>query len=453
MIKQIEKAFLLGAAAAPIMANAQKKPNIIYIVTDQQTASAMSCMGNDDLHTPNMDRLAKAGMLFTNAYCTSPLSGPSRGAMFTGCYPHELGIERNNVPLPDSIKPQTLGFMMQKGGYDCIYAGKWHVHTASMPEKEFGFEVIHPHNDNGLAESAVNFLKEEHRKPFFLVIGFDNPHNICEYARDQNLPWGNLEPQPEEELPGLPANFAKNPYDADVIAYEKQKNYSAYPTVNYRPDDWRRYRGTYYRLVEKVDKEIGKVIDELDRQNLWRNSVVIFTSDHGDGVGAHQWNQKSALYEEVTKIPMIVCLPGKKNAGKVMPQLINQGVDFYATLCEWAGTEPGTAAAGVSFKALAEKGDEQSGHQPFVVTETTFDKGTTRGWAVRTAHFKYVLYDKGHYREQLYDMDHDAGEMRNLAIEKKYKKQLEEHRAILDKWMVKHRVRQIRPELHLIPGR
>lgn len=94
----------------------------------------------------------------------------------------------------------------------------------------------------------------------------------------------------------------RHPYDADVITYEQSLNYSTYPTRHYSPDDWRRYRSLYFRLVEKVDAEIGKIVDIIDRRNLWKNTVIIFTSDHGDGVGAHQWNQKSALYEEVVNI-------------------------------------------------------------------------------------------------------------------------------------------------------
>ena len=354
--------------------------------------------------------------------------------------------------MADSLRTNSLGWLMQHAGYECAYAGKWHVHTPSMPDKEFGFSTIHPHNDNGLAEAAVSFLVQKHSKPFFLVVGFDNPHNICEYARSQNLPFGNLPELPQDEWPGLPLNFARNPYDADVIGYEQTLNYPAYPTRHYSPDDWRRYRSLYFRLVEKVDAEIGKIVDAIDRLGLWKNTVVIFTSDHGDGVGAHHWNQKSALYEEVVNIPLIVTLPGKQNAGKEMPQLINGGVDFFASVCDWAGISLPGNLHGVSFKSLAESADPQQVHQPYVVTETTFDKGIARGWALRTSRYKYVLYDKGLYREQLYDMVNDRGEMRNLAIEKKYQKILLQHRVYLNEWMKLHRVAQIRPEVHLIPG-
>lgn len=97
-------------------------------------------------------------------------------------------------------------------------------------------------------------------------------------------------------------NFAKNPYDADVIEKERENNFNVYPTATFTPEDWRMYRYTYYRLVEKVDREIGKIVDAIDKNNLWENTVVIFSSDHGDGIGAHHWNQKSATYEEVVNI-------------------------------------------------------------------------------------------------------------------------------------------------------
>ena len=112
-------------AFVPVLSGAKELPNIIYIVTDQQTASAMSCVGNTDVHTPNIDRLAQAGVLFTNAYCSAPLSGPSRASMFTGHTSHEIGLARNNVPMPDSLRATTLGVLMQHAGYECAYAGKW----------------------------------------------------------------------------------------------------------------------------------------------------------------------------------------------------------------------------------------------------------------------------------------------------------------------------------------
>lgn len=439
MNRLIKPALLLGTAL-PATLPAQERPNILYIMTDQQTATAMSCAGNADLHTPNMDKLAQRGIRFENAYCSLPLSGPSRASMFTGYTPSEVGMQENETPMPDSLRTATLGTLISNAGYQCAYSGKWHVNTNSLPEKQaFGFENLHGHNDYGLAEACVSFLQSKKEMPFFLVASFDNPHNICEYARHQNPPFASLKEPALEECPGLPANFAVNPYDADALAFEKTRNHRLYPTANYTPDDWRRYRNAYYRLIETVDAEIGKILNELDRQNLWKNTVIIFTSDHGDGAGAHQWNQKTALYEEVVNIPFIVCLPGGKHAGKVLPQLINNGVDLMPAICDWAGAKVPQDCQGVSFRQLVEKGDANAAHTPYVVTETNFAQTAgTLGWMVRTAHYKYVLYDTGRNREQLYDMQTDRGEMCNLAIEQKYKEVLRQHRELLNEWMDKH---------------
>lgn len=204
---------LFCSALVPMAAMAQDRPNIIYIMTDQQSATAMSCAGNTDLRTPNMDRLAAHGVRFENAYCSMPLSGPSRSSMFTGYMPGMVGLCANGTPLPDSLRTQTLGTLMSEAGYNCAYAGKWHVHTNSLPsEHAFGFERLHEHNDYGLAEACVEFLRRKQDKPFFLVASFDNPHNICEYARKQKMPYAAIEePADIEDCPNLPANYAVAP--------------------------------------------------------------------------------------------------------------------------------------------------------------------------------------------------------------------------------------------------
>ncbi|WP_342991110.1 MULTISPECIES: sulfatase family protein [Bacteroides] len=447
------KSFLMIGVTLPTTMLAQERPNILYIMTDQQTATAMSCAGNKNLQTPNMDKLAQRGVRFANAYCALPLSGPSRASMFTGHTPGEVGLQENGTPMPDSLRNNTLGSLVKQAGYTTAYAGKWHVHTNSLPDKHaFGFEKIHEHNDLGLAEACVKFLRRKHRNPFFLVASFDNPHNICEYARKQPMPYATVKEPAIEECPNLPANHLVTPYDASVIAYEKNLIFRHYPTRDYTSDDWRRYLNAYYRLVEHVDREIGKIVDEIDRQNLWKNTVIIFTSDHGDGAAAHQWNQKTVLYEEVINVPFIVCLPGGKHAGKVLPQLINNGIDLMPSICDWAGAKLPQGRQGISFRSIAESGNTQLKHQAYVVTETAFHQGGgTQGWAVRTERYKYVLYEAGKNREMLYDMQTDRGEMSNLAIESRYKEILETHRQILREWMKKHPIPGKFSPLRFIP--
>lgn len=163
--------------------------------------------------------------------------------------------------------------------------------------------------------------------------------------------------------------------------------------------------------------------------------MVIFTSDHGDGCGAHHWNQKTALYEEVANVPLIVCLPGKKDDGKVSEILVNEGIDLMPSVCDWAGASVPEDRSGVSIRQLL----EGEATRESIVTETNFlQTSGTLGWMVRTPRYKYVLYDKGQYREQLFDMQTDRGETRNLAVEARYIEILREHREILRQWFLTH---------------
>lgn len=435
---------LLGSASVV----AQSLPNIIYIFTDQQTVQAMSCSGNPELKTPNMDRLAEEGIRFTNAYCSSPLSTPSRAAMFTGMTPSTAGVTRNGTGFSAEQRPATLGNLLKQAGYECGYAGKWHVPESDIPDQIYGFKLLHPHKDEGLAESAVAFLQEKHKKPFFLVASFDNPHNICEYARQQNLPGGVSIAEPRiEECPNLPVNFAIPPYEASVIRWEQQQQFKTYPVGSYTPDDWRRYRNAYNRMVEHIDAEIGKILTAIDKQGLGKNTLIIFSSDHGDGYGAHQWNQKSVLYEEVVNIPFIVRLPDNKNKGSVSDILVNNGIDLLPTLCDYAGAQIPSNCKGISLRPVLEK--QEKPERAYIVSETLFDNAETAGWMVRTPRYKYVLYDKGRYREQLYDMENDRGEMVNLAIESRYTHELHHHRDLLRQWANENGVAKV---IRFIPG-
>lgn len=429
----------------------EKRPNIIYIMTDQHWAGAMSCAGNTDLHTPAMDELAAHGVRFDNAYCSFPLSGPSRAAMFTGLMPSESGVVENEKPLPEHLAGNTLGQLVADAGYDCAYAGKWHVNTISLPsDHAFGFDKIKDSGDAGVAEACIDYMRSRKPddRPYFLVASFINPHNICEFARGQKTPHADVPQAVLQDCPNLPSNFAVSPYSPSVLGFEQGMDYALYPTTTYSDDDWRFYRNAYCRLVEAVDAEIGKIVDEIERQKLWDDTVVIFTSDHGDGCGAHHWNQKTALYEEVVNVPLIVCIPGSRDDGRLSHELVNGGIDLMPSVCDWTGADVPEGRSGVSFRAAVEAaaarsgaGRAQSGEvlRGSIVVETNFIQTSgTLGWMVRTPKYKYVLYDKGQYREQLFDMENDRGETRNLAVEAKYSEVLREHREILRGWFETH---------------
>lgn len=431
-------------AGSPLLAAQNNRPNIIYIFTDQQTAGAMSCAGNTDLRTPNMDRMANEGIRFDNAYCAFPLSTPSRACMLTGATPNQLDIKSNVLELKQPYANQTLGNLLQNDGYKCAYAGKWHIPEASIPDAKFGFENIHPHNDIGLAESCAGFIsaKAKNDQPFFLVASFDNPHNICEYARKQNLPFAKIDEPALDQCPNLPANFITQPFDAAIVQYEKSQNFNYYPTLNYSTEDWRRYRNAYYRLIEIVDAQIGIILNEIDKQKLWKNTIIIFSSDHGDGNASHQWNQKSSLYEEVVNIPLIVYSPDQKGKGTLKHQLVNNGLDFFATVCDYAQISKPVYCSGKSLRPIIE--GKTDIFNDYVITETLFSPKGAFGYMVRTKDYKYICYDKGLYREQLYDMRTDRQEMINLAVEKKYAEILKSNRNILKQYLSENNQNHLR---------
>ncbi len=303
------------------------RPNILFIITDQQSADAMSCrMGKQFLHTPTMDRLAQTGMLFTRAYSPNPLCMPSRNSMFTGRYPHETGVTQNADPA-GGLNPKEfvcLGTYFRNAGYDAAYSGKWHLCFKVKDIEAHGFEIVtgkaKGDHDAGVTDGAVKFLARPHDKPFLLVASFLNPHNICEWARrlagrEQVLKCGEIgEPPPLEQLPPLPANLAPPKNEPDGMTLMRrayQVDSGPFPVGKFTPEDWRKHRWGYYRMIEKVDAEIGKVLAALRQAGLEENTLIVFTADHGECAGAHGFNQKTVLYDESARVPLIVACKGK----------------------------------------------------------------------------------------------------------------------------------------------
>lgn len=418
--KKISMATAALCAAVPAF-SADKQPNIIFIMTDQQTADAMSNRGNPFVKTPAMDMLAADGVTFTNAYCSYPLSGPSRAGLFTGKMPIELGVADNDDPLPAKEIPNSLGFMLSNAGYDCLYAGKWHVPTVEIPDYEFGFRKVSGMNDMKLVENIKDELAVKREKPLFLVTSFLNPHEICEYARSQTLHYGEIEIPQNAKLPVLPDNFNAERGLPESVMLHKQMMFRLYPTRNYTSTDWRNYLYAYYRLVERVDKNLYDLITELKKNGLYDNSLIVFTSDHGDGVAAHRWNQKRALFEETIQIPLIIKLPaGQKGMeeGSLTNALTNIGIDIYPTLCDYAGaTVPGDRH-GISLKPLLQ--GDRTGQHEHIFIETLLDGVNIRGWCVIEGEYKYVYYRMLKDKEQLFNLRSDKGEKKNLAYKPKY---------------------------------
>lgn len=415
-----------------------QQPNVLLIMTDQQTADAMSCAGNKNLATPAMDALAADGIRFTNNYVTQPLCLPFRTSLQTARYPHEVSVRNNGDDIQGDVP--LLGKLMANAGYECGYFGKWHVGTT--PENAGYYNYQKGKKDDGIAELGKEFLLKKHEKPFFLTVSFVNPHNVCQLARANavgaDLPDGPIGVAPTnlDELPPLPANFDM-PENEPTVIREIQNRSAAYhyPTADWSELTWRQYLWGYYRLVEKVDAEIGKVLQALKDGGHEENTIVIFTSDHGEGVAKHHWNQKQILYDQATKTPFIINWKGK-TLHSIHSDLVTNALDIPATILDVAGVEKPNSMRGVSLLPLV-YGKSVIKYE-YVVSETMFARGSTNlgatGRMIRTEKYKYCIYDNGEKREQLFDMEHDPGEMNNLAYNKEFEKELNKHREMIATW-------------------
>lgn len=443
---------LAGAAAVPFQdqyrrASSPGRPNILYIMTDQQFAGAMSCAGNPYLRTPNMDALAAMGTRFEKNYCTQPLCIPSRTSMFTGRMPHETGITHNHRALDDRLwHMPNMGRIFTDAGYECGYIGKWHIAIPPDQPAVHGFSTVRclvsarsREKDHDIPGECRQFLHRDRRQPFLLVASFFNPHDACEWARGEPLPMGSIPPVPPPgECPPLPENFEIPAGEPDILRRLQQEAPRVYPTTKWTPGKWRQYRWAYYRLVEKVDTQIGRLLRILRETGLEDNTLIIFSADHGDGHSAHRWNQKQVLYEEAARVPLIVSWRGVTKPGHVDgTHLTASGLDLIPTMCDYAGIRPPKSLRGYSLRASAE-GRYPSAWRDCVVTETEFcnfgkSQGVT-GRMLRTGRYKYIVYSNGLPREQLFDMEHDPGEMVSLGALPEYKTVLRNHRARLAAW-------------------
>ncbi len=438
----------------------ERRPNVLLIITDQQFADAMSCrMGKQYLNTPAMDALAADGMLFTRAYSPNPLCMPFRSSLFTGRYPHETGVTKNAAPKGglDPSEFVCMGTYFKNAGYETAYSGKWHLCFKQKDPSVHGFEIIKSragdNYDARVTDGAVEFLGRKHDRPFLLVASFLNPHNICEWARraagrEQKLSCGEIgDPPPADQLPPAPTNLApprNEPDSMTLIRRAYQVEDGPFPVAKFTPLDWRRQRWGYYRMIEKVDAEIGRVLEALRETGQQDNTLVVFTSDHGECAGAHGFNQKTVFYEESARVPLILAWKGKTPAG-TCDKLVNTGIDILPTLLDCTGVETPKKLPGRSVWPLA-LGQSIGGWRDHVVVQNNMSqtgevdglKPTMEGRMVRTERYKYCAYSRGIRRESLVDLQTDPGETNDLAADPKYRDVLRAHRALLVRFGREH---------------
>ncbi|MBS1826526.1 MAG: sulfatase-like hydrolase/transferase [Acidobacteria bacterium] len=425
----------LAAAAAP----ATERPNILYIMTDQQHSGMMSCTGNPWVKTPAMDSIVASGTRFELAYSGNPVCVPARTSMMTGRFPSHFGIRSNNVrELPREVLPAALGQTMRAAGYRTAFGGKTHW-PKPMTAESIGFEYLTADERDVLAGECATFLKQKHDKPFFLVASFINPHDICYMAIDaftkgSSLPAMYPKSVVERErvaaatklfagldkCPPLPGNHGAT--DREPGAFSRLTGFRKYVREKWGAEEWRLHRWVYARLTEEVDAQIGRVLAALRETGLDRNTVIIFSSDHGDMDSAHGFEHKSLPYEESARVPFVISWPGHVPAGRIdRKQLVGSTIDLYPTICDFAGAKAPEGLPGRSLRPIAEKGSAPGWREDIVI-----ECGDSR--TLRSARYKYSLWEGPGVTETLFDMTKDAGEMKNLATVPAASNVLAEHR-------------------------
>lgn len=442
---------------SPLKENMNKKPNILVVLTDQQSAHMMSCAGNNWVKTPAIDRLAASGVRFARAYCANPVCVPSRFSLQTGRMPSAMGMKWNQeLPVPDAMVKQSLGILFNAAGYETVYGGKVHLPGVLKNIETNGYKCLTTDDRQGLADACVKFIKQPHETPFFLFASFINPHDICYLAINDALrtmgrqPIDNVDSKTclavadviktnfsahGEALTPLPANHAiseSEPHaiSSEYLTHEHQgAHFRRHAREEWGEKEWRIFRHVYRKLSEMVDAKIGQVLDSLREAGLEENTLVVFTSDHGDMDGAHKLQHKSVLYEEAVRIPFIMSHKGAIREGLIDDDhLVSNGLDLLPTLCDYAGIKIPEGLSGSSIRPLAE-GKSVSDWRNNIVVESL------HGRMLRTGRYKYTIYASGENAEQLIDLDSDPGEMINLVNHKDCRDLLHEHRRIMKEWV------------------
>lgn len=410
------KILLILLLAVPVICAAEtRKPNVLYIMSDDHAAHAVGAYGGRFAKldpTPNIDRLAREGMLMRNCFCGNSICTPSRASVLTGQYSHTNGVLTLNGKLPP--ERQYLPKLMKEAGYETAMIGKWHLKAEPAafdyymvlpgqgsyfnptfrqrgpkpwPKNEFrttGYDS--QHSSDSITKLSLQWLKKRKKdRPFFLMHHFKAPHDNFENAERYDWLYENIDmPEPEtlwaEENHGSEATKGTG---TSVGKRNKRRNMGHHMFVDqnlsdkdYKRTAYQRYMKKYFRTIRGVDDNIGKLLAHLEKSGELDNTIIIYTSDQGFMLGEHDYIDKRWIYEESLRMPFIVRYPPWIQAGSQSDVIVNN-TDFAPTILSAAGT---TAP------------DYMQGHSFLPVLR---GEGAPAGW--RTAHYYRYWMHMAHH--------------------------------------------------------
>ena len=459
---------------------AGQRPNILFFFSDDLTTQAISAYqyGMDLPPTPNIDRLAREGMLFENSFCGNSICTPSRGTVMTGLHSHKNGI----VHLGGSLDPDRPSWpkALHQNGYTTAIFGKWHMKTKPSgfdawevfsgqgnyynPELfgPQGSRIIQGHSTDVVTDLALDWLdRRDTSKPFALMVQHKAPHrnwkpSIQDLQRyrditcpepptlfdaylgrpaaynhkmgiDEHMRMGSdLMLFSEGEAKKVLSRLTPAQFKAYVAAFaEENAAFKANPPTGKALVRWKyqRYMRNYLRCVAGVDRNVGRVLDRLDALDLTENTVVIYCADQGFYLGEHGWFDKRWAYEESMRMPLIVRWPGNVKPGTRCAAMV-QNIDYAPTFLAMAGLEPDWQVHGISLMPLLLGGGITPSNWRDILYYRYIDggHGVARHSAIRTNEYKLLYFDEPRNEEEeqirweLYDVQKDPQDMTNLAF-------------------------------------
>jgi iduronate 2-sulfatase len=438
----------------------RSKPNVLFIAVDDMN-NDLGCFGHPLVKSPSIDRLAAHGVRFERAYCQFPLCSPSRSSLLTGLRPDHTRVfdlqYHFRQDLPDVV---TLPQMFMKNGYYVARVGKMYhygnpgdIGTNGLDDRASWGERFNPagrdkttletdimnytpkrglgsamafladktgtdeqHTDGKVADQAIRLLEEHKDKPFFIAAGFYKPH--CPWVTPKK--YFDLYSLDDISLPPITPQTRDN-YPPPALASTRP-----WPYFGVTPDQARECKRAYYAAISFVDAQIGRLLDAVDRLGLRDNTIIVFWSDHGYHLGEHGLWFKQSCFEESTRVPLIISVPGQKTAGRASTRPVEL-VDLYPTLAELAGLTPPPHLDGNSLCPLLADVQASWNHPAY----TQVQRGANPGHSVRTDRWRYTEWASGAKGQELYDHDADPRELHNLAADPQYAAVVAQMKALL----------------------